>query len=258
MKGPDVSEHGVRRIDTLLVANRGEIACRVLATARAMGIRTVAVFSDVDAEAPHVAQADVAVRLPGVSAADTYLRGDLIMAAAQRTGADAVHPGYGFLSENASFARQVEEAKLIFVGPSPEVISAMGSKIEAKQLMAAAGVPVLPGVTVGGDVALDTLACQVGYPLLVKASAGGGGRGMRIVFDPSALDEAVASARREAGSAFGDDTVFLERYVPDPRHIEVQIFGDAFGTVIHLGERECSVQRRFQNCLLYTSPSPRD
>jgi acetyl/propionyl-CoA carboxylase alpha subunit len=250
VKGPEV-----RRIRTLLVANRGEIACRVLATARTMGIRTVAVFSDADAEAPHVAQADVAVRLPGVSAADTYLRGELIIAAARRSGADAVHPGYGFLSENAAFAHQVEEAELIFVGPSPDVITAMGSKIRAKELMAAAGVPVLPGATVCDDRALADLAADVGYPLLVKASAGGGGRGMRIVRQPSALAEAVSSARREARSAFGDDTVFLERYVPDPRHVEVQIFGDAFGTVIHLGERECSVQRRFQK-VLEEAPSP--
>jgi propionyl-CoA carboxylase alpha chain len=255
MKGPEVSEPRVHRIQTLLVANRGEIACRVLATARRMGIRTVAVFSDADAEAPHVAQADVAVRLPGVTATDTYLRGELIIAAARRTGAEAVHPGYGFLSENASFARQVQEAQLIFVGPSPEVIAAMGSKIRAKELMAAAGVPVLPGATVCGDAALETLAADVGYPLLVKASAGGGGRGMRIVLEPSALPEAVRSARREAGSAFGDDTVFLERFLPDPRHVEVQIFGDAFGTVVHLGERECSVQRRFQK-VLEEAPSP--
>jgi propionyl-CoA carboxylase alpha chain len=255
VKGPEVGGPRVRRIQTLLVANRGEIACRVLATARRMGIRTVAVFSDADAEAPHVAQADAAVRLPGVTATDTYLRGELIIAAAQRTGAEAVHPGYGFLSENASFARQVEEAQLIFVGPSPEVIAAMGSKIRAKELMAAAGVPVLPGATVCGDVALETLAADVGYPLLVKASAGGGGRGMRIVREPSGLLEAVTSARREAGSAFGDDTVFLERFLPDPRHVEVQIFGDAFGTVVHLGERECSVQRRFQK-VLEEAPSP--
>jgi acetyl/propionyl-CoA carboxylase alpha subunit len=250
-----VREQPVGPIRTLLVANRGEIACRVLATARAMGIHTVAVFSDADAAAPHVAQADAAVRLPGVAAADTYLRGDLILAAARGTGADAVHPGYGFLSENASFARQVQQAGLVFVGPAPEVIAAMGSKIEAKQLMAAAGVPVLPGVTVTDEATLDALAGEVGYPLLVKASAGGGGRGMRIVPEPSGLADAVASARREAGSAFGDDTVFLERYVPDPRHVEVQIFGDAFGTVVHLGERECSVQRRFQK-VLEEAPSP--
>jgi len=257
--GPDVTGPHVRTIRTLLVANRGEIACRVLRTARVMGMRTVAVFSDADAEAPHVGQADVAVRLPGVAAVDTYLRGELVIAAARRTGADAVHPGYGFLSENASFARQVQEAELVFVGPSPEVITAMGSKIRAKELMAAAGVPVLPGVTVvgGHGVAenLDILAAGVGYPLLVKASAGGGGRGMRIVLEPSALVEAVASARREAGSAFGDDTVFLERYVPDPRHVEVQIFGDAAGTVVHLFERECSIQRRFQK-VVEEAPSP--
>ena len=245
----------VRPIRTLLVANRGEIACRVLRTARAMGMRTVAVFSDADADAPHVAQADLAVRLPGVAAADTYLRAELVVAAARRTGADAVHPGYGFLSENASFARQVQEADLVFVGPSAEVIEAMGSKIRAKELMAAAGVPVLPGVTVGEGDDLDVLAAGVGFPLLVKASAGGGGRGMRIVPEPSALVEAVTSARREAASSFGDGTVFLERYVRDPRHVEVQIFGDTAGTVVHLFERECSIQRRFQK-VVEEAPSP--
>src|SRR4051794_30428022 len=270
--GPPVSSPSMNRIRTLLVANRGEIACRILRTAEAMGISTVAVFSDADADSPHVAQADVAVRLPGVAAVDTYLRADLIMEAALRTGADAIHPGYGFLSENASFAQQATDAKLIFVGPSPEVITAMGSKIRAKELMAAASVPILPGATVCKDSELATLAERVGFPLLVKASAGGGGRGMRvgrgaavvvggggparpgggggrgmrIVREPSSLVEAVAAARREAGSAFGDETVFLERYVVDPRHVEVQILGDRFGTVVHLFERDCSVQRRFQ------------
>jgi propionyl-CoA carboxylase alpha chain len=245
----------MNRIRTLLVANRGEIACRILRTAEAMGISTVAVFSDADADSPHVAQADVAVRLPGVAAVDTYLRADLIIEAALRTGADAIHPGYGFLSENASFAQQATDAKLIFVGPSPEVITAMGSKIRAKELMAAAGVPILPGATVCKDSELATLAERVGFPLLVKASAGGGGRGMRIVREPSSLVEAVAAARREAGSAFGDETVFLERYVVDPRHVEVQILGDRFGTVVHLFERDCSVQRRFQKVVEET-PSP--
>ncbi|MCW2812384.1 MAG: acetyl/propionyl-CoA carboxylase subuit alpha [Friedmanniella sp.] len=245
-------------IRTLLVANRGEIACRVLRTARGMGIGTVAVFSDADVDAPHVAQADRAVRLPGVSPADTYLRGDLLVAAARRTGADAVHPGYGFLSENAAFARQVGDAGLTFVGPAPDVIAAMGSKIRAKALMTAAGVPVLPGATVGeatDPAGLAALGAGVGYPLLVKASAGGGGRGMRIVTGPAGLVEAVAGARREAASAFGDDTVFLERYLLDPRHIEVQIFGDQAGTVLHLFERECSVQRRFQK-VIEEAPSP--
>ena len=245
----------MNRIRTLLVANRGEIACRVFATARAMGMRTVAVFSDADADAPHVRQADVAVRLPGVSATDTYLRADLIMDAALRTGADAIHPGYGFLSENASFARRVAESELIFVGPSAEVIMAMGSKIRSKELMAAAGVPVLPGATVEEGADLTRLGAAVGYPLLVKASAGGGGRGMRVVVEPSELAGAVAGARREAASAFGDDAVFLERYLVDPRHVEVQIFGDHQGTVVHLFERDCSVQRRFQK-VVEEAPSP--
>ncbi len=242
-------------IRRLLVANRGEIACRVLRTARAMGIRTVAVFSDADAEAPHVTQADLAVRLPGASATDTYLRGDLLVEAALRTGADAVHPGYGFLSENAGFVRQVTAAGLLFVGPPAEVVAAMGSKVEAKALMAAAGVPVLPGATVTAGADLESLGSSVGYPLLVKASAGGGGRGMRVVIEPAGLAEAVTSARREAAAAFGDDTVFLERYLVDPRHVEVQIFGDTAGTVISLFERECSIQRRFQK-VLEEAPSP--
>jgi acetyl/propionyl-CoA carboxylase alpha subunit len=242
-------------IRTLLVANRGEIACRIFATARAMGLRTVAVFSDADADAPHVQQADVAVRLPGLSATDTYLRGDLIIEAALRTGADAIHPGYGFLSENASFARRVVETELIFVGPSPEVITAMGSKIRSKELMAAAGVPVLPGAPVSDGADLAGLGADVGYPLLVKASAGGGGRGMRMVPEPSALAEAVVGARREAASAFGDDAVFLERYLIAPRHVEVQIFGDHRGTVVHLFERDCSIQRRFQK-VVEEAPSP--
>ena len=243
------------RIRTLLVANRGEIACRVFATAQAMGMRTVAVFSDADADAPHVQQADAAVRLPGVSATDTYLRADLMLQAALRSGADAIHPGYGFLSENASFARQVAEAGLIFVGPSAEVITAMGSKIRSKELMAAAEVPVLRGTPVGAGVDLARLAAGVGYPLLVKASAGGGGRGMRIVAEPSELAGAVAGARREAASAFGDDAVFLERYLSNPRHVEVQIFGDHQGTVVHLFERDCSIQRRFQK-VVEEAPSP--
>nr|WP_294691648.1 biotin carboxylase N-terminal domain-containing protein [uncultured Friedmanniella sp.] len=242
-------------IRTLLVANRGEIACRILATARAMGMRTVAVFSDVDAGAPHVQQADVAVRLPGATATETYLRADLVLEAALRTGADAIHPGYGFLSENASFAREVAAAGLIFVGPSPEVITAMGSKIRSKELMAAAGVPVLAGAPVGEGADLASLGAGVGYPLLVKASAGGGGRGMRIVAEPAELAGAVAGARREAASAFGDDAVFLERYLSDPRHVEVQIFGDSQGNVVHLFERDCSIQRRFQK-VVEEAPSP--
>ncbi|MFB9821903.1 ATP-binding protein [Arthrobacter ramosus] len=247
-----------QRIRTLLVANRGEIAVRVIRSAREMGIETVAVYSDADADALFVREADRAVHLPGVAPADTYLRGDLILDAARRTGADAIHPGYGFLSENAEFAASVGAAGITFVGPTPDAMSAMGSKIRAKSLMEESGVPVLPGGTVTNnfnDEDLALLGKRIGYPVLVKASAGGGGRGMRIVADPSDLGEAVASARREAGSAFGDDTVFLERYVTAPRHIEVQIFGDTTGRVISLFERDCSIQRRYQK-IIEESPSP--
>ena len=241
-------------IGTLLIANRGEIAARIIRTAHALGIATVAVYSDPDAEAPYVTMADQAVRLPGAAPADTYLRGDLIIAAAAATGAGAVHPGYGFLSENAAFARACADAGLIFVGPSPATIQAMGDKVAAKATMAAAGVPVLPSVTVDSDGEHDA-AAQVGFPLLVKAAFGGGGRGMRLVSDPAQLAGAVGAARREAAAAFGDGTVFLERYVPDPRHVEVQILGDAHGDVVHLFERECSIQRRYQK-IVEESPSP--
>jgi propionyl-CoA carboxylase alpha chain len=243
------------RIGTLLIANRGEIAARVIRTAHALGIATVAVYADPDAEAPYVTLADQAVRLPGTAPADTYLRGDLIIAAAAATGAGAVHPGYGFLSENAAFARACADAGLTFVGPSPGTIQAMGDKVAAKAIMAAAGVPVLPGVTVGAGASQDDAASTVGFPLLVKAAFGGGGRGMRLVTDPARLEEAVQSARREAAAAFGDGTVFLERYVPDPRHVEVQILGDAHGDVVHLFERECSIQRRYQK-IVEECPSP--
>lgn len=245
-------------IRTLLVANRGEIARRVIRTARAMGIRTIAIFSDPDAAAPHVREADAAVRLPGAAPGETYLRGDRVLDAARRTGADAVHPGYGFLSENADFAQQCADAGVIFVGPDPEAIVEMGSKIRSKEIMAAAGVPVLSSATLSGEeseVEVIDRAAGIGFPLLVKASAGGGGRGMRLVNDPSEVVDAVASAQREAGSAFGDDTVFLERFVQGPRHVEVQIFGDRTGTVIHLFERDCSIQRRYQK-IVEESPSP--
>jgi propionyl-CoA carboxylase alpha chain len=256
----------VPAITTLLVANRGEIALRIIRTAREMDIATVAVFSDPDAGAPYVRAADAAVRLPGAAPRDTYLRGDAIIAAAHASGADAVHPGYGFLAENAGFARDCAAAGLTFVGPPPEVIEAMGSKIAAKELLAAAGVPVLPGLTVehaaqgparAGPEAekLAAAAAEIGYPVLVKAAFGGGGRGMRIVAGPDDLAEAVASAAREAASAFGDGTVFIERYVQRPRHIEVQIVGDQDGTVTHLFERECSIQRRYQK-IIEESPSP--
>ena len=239
----------------LLVANRGEIAIRVMRTAHALGLGTVAVYADPDAGAMHVRFADEAVRLPGTAAADTYLRGDLIIAAARATGADAIHPGYGFLSENAAFAADVAAAGLTFAGPPAAVIAAMGTKLGAKELMEQAGVPVLPGGEVTDETDLDELAARVGLPLLVKASFGGGGRGMRLVSGRAELAGAVAAARREAAAAFGDGTVFAERYVTDPRHVEVQIVGDAHGTVVHLFERECSIQRRYQK-VIEEAPSP--
>ncbi|CAN5216366.1 biotin carboxylase N-terminal domain-containing protein [soil metagenome] len=241
----------------LLVANRGEVVRRIFRTCRDMGIGTVAVFSDADADAPFVREADAAVRLPGSTPADTYLRGDLVIAAALRTGADAVHPGYGFLSEDAGFAQAVLDAGLVWVGPPPAAMEAMGSKLAAKALMAAAGVPCLPGVDTTGlsEDALRSAAEEIGYPVLVKASAGGGGRGMRIVGGLGALVDAVTSARREAASAFGDGTVFLERYVEHPRHIEVQVMADQHGTCVALFERDCSVQRRHQKVLECT-PAP--
>jgi propionyl-CoA carboxylase alpha chain len=244
----------------LLIANRGEIASRVIRAARAMDLATVAVFSDPDAGLPFVRHADEAVRLPGSAPAGTYLNVDALLAAAAATGADSVHPGYGFLSENAGFARACAAAGLTFVGPTPEAIEAMGSKIGAKEIMAKAGVPVLPGAVFGDGAEPDPAelvkaADEIGYPVLVKAAFGGGGRGMRIVHHAGEVAEAVASARREAASAFGNGTVFLERFVSEPRHIEVQIFGDQAGTVVHLFERECSIQRRYQK-IIEEAPSP--
>ncbi len=242
----------------LLVANRGEIARRVFATARAMGIETVAVYADGDAGAPFVAEADQAVALGGTSAAETYLDGAKILAAARRTGADAVHPGYGFLSENAAFARAVIDAGLTWVGPPPEAITAMGDKLAAKRLTTEVGVPTLPMVELEGDAdgaRLATAARGIGYPLLVKAAAGGGGKGMRVVAGEGELTDAVAGARREAEASFGDGTVFLEKYLPAPRHVEIQILGDTQGNLIHLFERECSIQRRHQK-IVEEAPSP--
>ena len=231
-------------ITSLLVANRGEVARRIFRTARSMGIRCIAVYVEADADSPFVAQADLAVRLP-----DSYLDGSAVIAAALRAGADAVHPGYGFLSENAGFARAVVDAGLVWVGPTPEVIESMGDKIAAKRGAADAGVPTLPSTE-------DTeAAAEVGFPLLVKASAGGGGKGMRVVESSGGLTEAVAAARREALSGFGDDRVFLERYVARSRHVEIQILGDDYGNLVHLGERECSIQRRHQK-IVEESPSP--
>jgi propionyl-CoA carboxylase alpha chain len=252
-----VSAMAIRK---LLIANRAEIAARVIRTARSMDIATVAVYSDPDAGLPYVRAAGEAVRLPGATPAETYLNGAAIIAAALAVGAGAVHPGYGFLSENADFAAACAAAGLTFVGPSPAAIAAMGSKIAAKELMAAAGVPVLASITVpaasgSADAELAAAAAGIGYPLLVKAAFGGGGRGMRIVTEPGGLGDAIASARREAESAFGDGTLFIERFVDNPRHVEVQILGDHEGTVVPLFERECSIQRRYQK-IIEEAPAP--
>ncbi|WP_327142305.1 acetyl/propionyl/methylcrotonyl-CoA carboxylase subunit alpha [Nocardia sp. NBC_01327] len=243
--------------DTVLVANRGEIAVRVIRTLRAMGIRSVAVYSDADVHARHVHEADVAVRLGPAPARESYLDIAKVVAAAERSGAQAVHPGYGFLSENPAFAAALEQAGIVFLGPPTRAIEVMGDKITAKNAVAAYGVPVVPGIARPGltDAELIEAATDIGYPVLVKPSAGGGGKGMRRVEDPALLPEALASARREAASAFGDDTLFLERFVNRPRHIEVQILADEFGQVLHLGERECSLQRRHQK-VIEEAPSP--
>ena len=235
-------------IDRVLIANRGEIARRIIRTCRRLGISTVAVYSDADEDAPYVREADLAVRLPGTASADTYLRVELLIAAAERTGAQAIHPGYGFLSERPDAAEEVARAGLVWIGPPASAIAAMGSKIGAKQLMRAAGVPVLPDNTVES---LD----QIGLPALVKASAGGGGRGMRVVRTADELDEAIASAEREAINAFGDGTVFVERYVEGGRHVEIQVFADTLGTTVSLFERDCTLQRRHQK-IVEETPSP--
>ena len=238
----------VRRFHKLLIANRGEIACRIIRTARRMGLTTVVVLSEADRDAMHVDLADEAVLIGPAPAKDSYLHIEAIIDAARTTGAEAIHPGYGFLSENAEFAQACADAGLVFVGPSAATIRLMGSKSAAKALMESAGVPVVPGYH-GEDQNLQTLqsaADAVGYPVLVKASAGGGGRGMRVVGNADELAEAVASAKREAGAAFGNDQVLIERYVAKPRHIEVQVFGDTHGNVVSLFERECTLQRRHQ------------
>ena len=243
--------------NTVLVANRGEIAVRVIRTLRQMGIRSVAVFSDADADARHVAEADVAVGIGPAPARQSYLNIDAVVDAARRTGAQAVHPGYGFLSENAEFAAALETAGIVFIGPPVKAIQTMGDKIAAKTTVSAFGVPVVPGIARPGltDEDLITAAGDIGYPVLVKPSAGGGGKGMRVVHEPSELAAALVSARREAGAAFGDDTLFLERFVLSPRHIEVQVLADGYGNVVHLGERECSLQRRHQK-VIEEAPSP--
>jgi acetyl-CoA/propionyl-CoA carboxylase biotin carboxyl carrier protein len=242
---------------TVLVANRGEIACRVIRTLRRTGIRSVAVYSDADRDALHVTLADVAVRIGPAEPRSSYLSVDAVVDAARAAGADAIHPGYGFLSENPDLAKACEAAGIVFVGPGIDALVVMGDKIRAKRHVSAAGVPVIPGVALPGlsPSEVTAAAASVGYPLLVKPSAGGGGKGMTVVDDPSGLDEALAASRRVAGAAFGDDTLLLERYVAAPRHIEVQLLADAHGSVIHLSERECSLQRRHQK-VVEEAPSP--
>ena len=244
-------------IRTLLIANRGEIACRIIRTARRLGIRTIAVYSDADAQALHVAMADDAVRIGPAPVRESYLLGDRIIAAARDAGADAIHPGYGFLSENAAFAQAVMDAGLVWVGPDPSSITAMGLKDAAKALMADAGVPVTPGY-LGEDqdsAHLAKEAAQIGYPVLIKAVAGGGGKGMRLVERAEEFADALLSCQREAASSFGNDHVLIEKYIQRPRHIEVQIFGDRHGNIVHLFERDCSLQRRHQK-VIEEAPAP--
>ncbi len=249
----DVMNH--QTITRLLIANRGEIARRIIRSAHSMGIGTVAIYADGDADAPFVGEADQAVALQGKSSAETYLDVEKVLAACKRTGADAVHPGYGFLAENADFAQAVLDAGMIWVGPSPEAIRSMGDKLSAKKLMDRSKIPTLQSAELkpGDDVA--TVASKIGYPVLVKASAGGGGKGMRVVESEAELQDAIDGARREAKAAFGDDTLFLERWLASCRHVEIQILGDSHGNLVHCFERECSIQRRHQK-IIEEAPSP--
>src|SRR5438874_4198575 len=241
----------------ILIANRGEIACRIIRTARRMGIATVAVYSEADAEALHVREADEAVLIGPPPSADSYLRIDRIVEACGSTGAEAVHPGYGFLSERAEFATALAKAGIVFIGPPPEAIAAMGDKIESKRLAQAAGVSTVPGhldVIPGAEHAIP-IAREIGYPVMIKASAGGGGKGMRIADNDAELRDGFSGAQHEAKSSFGDERVFIEKYIEQPRHIEIQVMGDAHGNIVHLGERECSIQRRHQK-VIEEAPSP--
>lgn len=244
-------------ITSILIANRGEIACRIIRTCRSLGIRAIAVYSETDEQSRHVQMADEAIYIGPSPASDSYLSSDKIIAAAQHVAADAIHPGFGFLAENADFAQACAAAGLIFIGPTPEAMAVMGNKRAAKALVAAAGVPTIPGY--GGADQADDRLCQeaerIGYPLMVKAAAGGGGKGMRLVTEAAQLEAALASARREAAQAFGSDELILERAIMQPRHVEIQIVGDGAGNIIHLGERECSIQRRHQKVIEET-PSP--
>ncbi|HUG38612.1 MAG TPA: acetyl-CoA carboxylase biotin carboxylase subunit [Candidatus Limnocylindrales bacterium] len=244
-------------IRSVLVANRGEIALRIVRAARERGLRAVAVYSDPDRLAPHVLEADAAYGIGPAPASESYLCGDRLIEVAERAGADAIHPGYGFLAERAAFARAVEAAGLVFVGPAPDTIAAMGDKAEARRRMAAAGVPIVPGLVepVADASEAERAAQEVGFPVLLKAAAGGGGKGMRVVRESGEVARAFEAATREALAAFGDGSVYLERFVERPRHIEIQVLGDAHGNVVHLGERECSIQRRHQK-LIEEAPSP--
>jgi acetyl-CoA carboxylase, biotin carboxylase subunit len=237
--------------DKVLVANRGEIALRVIRACHELGVKAVAVYSEVDARAPHVREADEAILLGPAPSSESYLKGDAIIAAAQRTGAQAIHPGYGFLSERAWFARAVRDAGLVWVGPPAEAIAAMGSKTAARELAIAAGTPVVPGTTTALRNAEEAanVAERFGYPVLLKAAAGGGGKGMRVVHERGEIAGALEAAQREAKNAFGDDAVYVEKYIVGPRHVEIQVLGDHHGTMLHLGERECSIQRRHQKMI---------
>ena len=244
-------------ISSLLIANRGEIAVRIIRAARELGVRTIAVYSEPDRLAPHVLEADEAYLLGPAPSAESYLRVDRILETAERAGAEAIHPGYGFLAERAHFAQAVADAGLVFVGPTAATIAAMGDKTEARRSMQAAGVPIVPGLVDPVDDADEALsaAAKIGFPVLLKAAAGGGGKGMRVISTPEELPRAFDGARREALAAFGDGSVYLERYLGRPRHVEIQVLGDAHGRVLHLGERECSIQRRHQK-LVEEAPSP--
>ena len=241
----------------ILIANRGEIACRVIKTARKMGIKTVAVYSDADKEARHVLLADEAVNIGPAPSRESYLLGDKIIAACKQTGAQAVHPGYGFLSENAAFAKRVEEEGIVFIGPKHYSMAAMGDKIESKKLAGSAGVNCIPGVNSAIETAEKAveIAKGIGYPVMIKASAGGGGKGLRVAFNDKEAFEGFTSCRNEARNSFGDDRVFVEKFVEEPRHIEIQLIGDSQGNVVYLNERECSIQRRHQK-VIEEAPSP--